>query len=248
MEAELIARSIHARTPPCTGPLVPIDCASLAGEPHTSIGDFIEQAARGTLFLRGIAGLDPVRQEELAQELFRRAGTIPRGRVSEPRVLVSSDIDLTTLVRESRFHEELFYRLNVLTVSIPALRERLADLPELSRRALHATGSALAKHPGLAPETLDFLRKHTWPGNLFELEIVLAQAVLRCTGDVIRPADVAPGLAPAATSDARSLREMEEVVIRRALHDERGNRSRAARSLGIHRATLYNKLRQYGIV
>ncbi len=249
LEAELLARAIHGRTTSRPGPLVPVEGGADACEP---VEELAALARHGTLHWKRVAFLDAARQMELSRFLEDRAGSPAAD--EDPRIVASDDVDLASWVQEGRFREDLYYRLNVLTIRIPPLTERRSDLEWLARRALRAARSALGKPVVLSHEALELLRSHAWPGGWFELEALLLSAAVRCRGNAIGPEDVQPGIQgespipdPATGNAPLSLRDLEESAIRRALCSERGNRSRAARSLGIHRATLYNKLRLYGI-
>jgi DNA-binding NtrC family response regulator len=254
-ELELTARAIHARSASdgAAYPFLALACATLApGRGRPALAPLFESVEGGTLFLNGVGDLHPDLQDELFERQEERAGETPGAGLT--RLVASTSVDLEAAVEEQRFRADLLYRLNVLTVRVPALRERLEDLPGLAGAILRRLGTILGREATLAPSTLDVLVAHAWPGNLLELEASLACALQRSPDGVVLPAhlqlsDPAPGsetLIPAPPG-TRSLRDLEEAMIRRVLDEEAGNRSRAARALGINRTTLYNKLRQYGI-
>ena len=267
-ELELVASAIHARSRPALdgldhgfdpkGPFLRVECAELSAIPGATIredrifagdGGLFERARTGTLFLDEVADLAVTLQGHLLDLLERRAAETP-----PLRVIASTAKDLEPEVEAERFRADLFYRLNVLTIRVPALRDRLDDIPALAGAVLRRLRGLLGVQTTLSPEAVASLAAHDWPGNLFELEATLARAALAAQSGRIDPEHLNLGppqgsrdeLIPAA-SDRRSLRHVEEEAIRRVLIEEGGNRSRAARTLGINRTTLYNKLRQYGI-
>ena len=265
LEPDRIARAIHARSSVAAGPFHTARCATLVtGRPGAASFDegcpLLAQASGGTLFLEEVSALDPEAQHRLHGFLERRASGTTE---PELRVVASSSEELEARVAGGRFREDLLYRLNVLAIRIPALRERPEDLPELADRVLRRIEGGLGLRCGLAPEGVEALRRHAWPGNLAELQAVLLLAAVRVGAGSIGPEHLPLG--PSATSfepigegasreeliplprGQRSLRAVEEAMIRRVLVEEAGNRSRTARVLGINRTTLYNKLRQYDI-
>lgn len=177
------------------------------------------------------------------------------------RVVAATNRRLETEVAEGRFRSDLFYRLDILRLEVPPLRERLDDLPAL----VGALGTRLQQKYGrpmrLSPEALEALRGHRWPGNIRELENLLERLALVCREDEIggeavrshlpQQPEPAPAADPAPGSDPEpdwtqglTLAELEEGAIRRALQAEQGNLQRAAARLGLHRTTLYRKLQQ----
>ena len=268
-----VARAIHRASARASGPFVFVPCGLpepgrletlLYGPPSNSHGDAAEcalaSAEGGTLYLAQIEHVGPEVQRRILQLLQDRTwslGDEQEDRVGDLRVIASTSVDLTRLVEEGRFREDLLYRLNVLSVEVPPLRERREDLPDLTQEALNQLGVSLGR-PGLclAPDAVDALNEHGWAGNLGELENALERGAIAASGNVITRSDLGlippPGgpIAPAGDTiglESFQLRRMEEVVIRRALESAQGNRSETARLLGVNRTTLYNKLRAYEI-
>ena len=272
VEKEHVARAIHALSARAAGPFRVHACggeepadlrAALFG--GGSDAGLVPQTAGGTLFLEEVSALAPEAQDLLTTLLRDRAYAGEEGgpeRALEARIIASTRFDLEARTDEGRFRGDLYYRLNVLTVPVPSLRERLDDLPELTRQILRRLPIAAPRGlPALSAGAQRRLAAHDWPGNLRELRATLERAAFAARGEEIHaghlgldsprsPEDPLGSRDPAALGlprADRSLRAMEEGLIRRVLAEEDGNRSRAARVLGINRSTLYNKLRQYGI-
>jgi len=268
---EVVARTIHSRSLRADGPFAVIDCAAipaalleseLFGHEQGSftsalrkhIGRF-EAADSGTIFLDEIAELPLDLQGKLLRALQMRQFTRVGGTnpiTVDVRFIAATNRPLESMVRTRRFREDLFYRLNVVAITVPPLRERRGDIPLLSQRIL----TALAHRDGAAPrrvcpEALAKLKGYAWPGNVRELENVLERALIvsahgEITADDIMLAEDAPA-AEGPCPPIQSLREMEIAHIQRVVAATDGNESEAARLLGIHRDTLYRKLRRYNI-
>ena len=259
---EHVARALHAAN--ACGPFHAVAAAELGRRGNAALEEHLARARGGTLFLRGITELPDACQEPLLTLLERR-GAEP---ALDLRLVASSAEDLQLACEEGRFRANLAYRLNVLTLRVPALSERLEDLAELSAGILTRLRPRLGRALELGQSGIEALREHSWPGNLFELESWLVCAAMNAEGSTLeashfpRPRssidetkedepvrDLVPRLHTSDTSEdpARTLRQVEEAWIRRVLIEVDGNRSRAARTLGINRTTLYNKLRQYDI-
>jgi DNA-binding NtrC family response regulator len=266
---EVVARTIHAESLRADRPLVVIDCAAIppslleselfghergafTSAVTTRIGKF-EEADGGTVFLDEIGEL-PL---DLQAKLLRVLQTRQFSRIGRPvpvsvdvRFIASTNVDLEKRVREGTFRDDLFYRLNVVTVRIPPLRERRADIPLLVQRIVATLSRRNGVSPRwLEPEALARLAAYTWPGNVRELENVLERALILARGPMITAEDLAlPDIAEAGgiqrPEPLRTLREVEMQHIRRVLTVTDGNESRAARILGIHRDTLSRKLRR----
>ena len=258
-----VAREIHERSAFARSPLVSLQCA---GASSNTMDDALHAAGGGTLVLNAIDELDPALQERLALFLQERQVLRPGGRAvpaAGVRIVATTHRDLAQRVEQRAFRDDLHYRLNVLSLAVPALRERREDLPALIEGTLtrlaheHAFGTTR-----LSPEATRAVYAHAWPGNLRELRSVLEAALMRSSGGTIQlddvglpsteepePAVAAPLENAALTIELgdRSLRSLEEALIRRVLVETAGNRSRTARLLGVNRATLYNKLKLYGI-
>lgn len=262
-----VARAIHAASVHAAGPYLELDlarlgtpgaaCAALFGtqaeEPWQR--GLLSAAEGGSLVVGPVESAALEVQEALARLLAE--GTYRRvGAESElplrARLIFWGGAGLEERVGRGELREDLFYRLNVLSLQVPSLAERAGALPALAAALLEELAEERAEGcPRLSREALAELEARSWPGHLAELRALLERAS-RTSRGVLRPAHFAERAAD--TGDAgvlqpspRSLREVEATWIRRVLQEERGNRSRAARALGIHRATLYQKLRQYGI-
>ena len=279
---ELAARALHALSPRRDGPFVAVSCGAipsglleseLFGHERGAFTDAIrdrpglfERASGGTLFLDEVGELSLAMQVNLLRVLqedrVRRVGGTDELPV-DVRVVAATARDLESEMAAGRFREDLFYRLDVLSLRLPPLRERADDVPLLVShfiaRASQRLGLALR---GASAEALRALRAYRWPGNVRELENVVERAVVLAEGpelgvDVLPSRLVAPGdssgVAVAGAGDAgdlsikRAARRMEEELIRRALARTGGNRTRAAEILEIsHRALLY-KIKEYKI-
>jgi DNA-binding NtrC family response regulator len=270
---ELVARTIHARSLRAERPFTVVDCAAilpglleseLFGHERGSftsalrkqIGKF-EDADGGTVFLDEIAELPldlQVRLLRLLQtrQLTRVGGTAPI--TVDVRFIAATSSRLGEMVRAKTFRGDLFYRINAVSIRVPPLRERAGDIPLLVQRII----ASISQRDGipsrrLSGEALGRLREYAWPGNVRELENVLERALIVAEGAEITARELAfSGEAPVddhrSPGRLRSLREIEIGHIRDILTATKGNESEAARILGIHRDTLYRKLRRYGIV
>lgn len=231
-----LAREIHALSPRASAPFVHVDARR---ERDARPVAALEAARDGTLFLERVEHCDDAVQAELARALFA-----PRA----ARLIATLPAPPEKLARALR--EDLLYRLNGLALAIPPLRERPQEALELAL-------AVLAKElPGarLGSSARRHVLAHEWPGNEREVEWLVARAALVCESGTIEEHHLlaAPRreelAGPAFAIEARSLREVEELLIRRVLEEQGGNRSQAARVLGLHRATLHLKLKAYGIV
>ena len=258
---EDVARVLHARSERAGGRFARVDEGLLRRRPASAFEECARPAQHGTLFLREVGALGPDEQADLCAFLEDRVRPPHTKAVREgvdTRLIAATRHDLEERVSAGRLREDLFYRINVLTLRVPPLRERRADVPVLAeraaRRATEAFGVAFG---GFTAAACQALQEHGWPGNLRELAAVVERAVLVADGESVAPKHLAWPTAPRAESGdervawvplgERSLRSVEERLIRRVLEEVDGNRSRAAKVLGINRTTLYNKLRLYGI-
>jgi len=272
---ELVARAIHRQSNRADGQFVVIDCAAIApalleselfghekGSFTTAlkkkIGKF-EEAEGGTIFLDEIAELPIDLQAKLLRVVqtrqFTRVGGTQPIRI-DVRFLTATNRDLKEQIRLGRFREDLFYRLNVITITLPPLRERKGDIPLLVDgliRRLSEKNQTPAR--GVSKLTLERLMNYHWPGNVRELENALERALILAQSSQIQPEDLPLGESAAPQNDNtkasgpfKSLKEVEAEQIRRVLEALGGNESQAARVLGIHRDTLYRKIRRYHIV
>jgi DNA-binding NtrC family response regulator len=274
---ELVANAIHKNSGRAGQPFLKVNSAALSptlleselfghergaftGAVARRVGRF-EQAHGGTMFLDEIGDLGIDLQAKLLRVLqtgqFERVGGDAVLQV-DVRLLTATNRDLPARIAEGRFREDLFYRLNVLTIELPPLRQRREDIPPLTAHILHKlAGKYDWPHLALSPEALMYLIAQPWPGNVRELQNVLARAAILARGRVISVADLqspAPSAStPVGTAASGSLllrdilAETECRVIRQALEQEKWNRTQAARVLGISRRQLFDKIRQYGL-
>ncbi len=212
----------------------------------------VEVADQGTLFLDEIGEMPLALQAKLLRFLdsgeFRRVGGNKTLKV-DVRVIAATNKDLTGMIKTKNFREDLYYRLNVITIAIPPLRERKEDIPALARSFVSTYAKKLSKPvPDLTPAALRVLETYHWPGNVRELENVLERAVILCE-DRITPQELSIARGPARDEAQQplSLEEMEKEYILRVLQETGGNQSKASQLLGIDRKTLYLKLKKYGI-
>jgi DNA-binding NtrC family response regulator len=266
---ELVANTIWRSSRRKDAPFIALNCATLSEHLMESElfghekGAFtsavqmknglVEVADKGTLFLDEIAEMPLALQAKLLRFLdsgeFRRVGG-NKALTADVRVLAASNKDLTGLIKTKDFREDLYYRLNVITIAIPPLRERKEDVPELADAFLRKYAVKLAKPvPRLAPAALKALEAYSWPGNVRELENVLERAVILAERDTIGPKELslAPDEAGGETAAPRTLEELEKEHIQRVLRESDGNQTKASQVLGIDRKTLYHKLKRYGI-
>ncbi len=279
---ELVARAIHELSPRASLPFVAVNCGAIPAELIESElfghvkGAFTDavrnkkglfaEADGGTLFLDEVGELPPGLQVKLLRALqeeeIRRVGDTRPEKV-DVRVVAATARDLARAVKEGLFREDLYYRLNVVGIRLPPLRERPGDIEPLCRHFLGKYARLRPEGPAasFAPEALEAMRAYRWPGNVRELEHAVERALVLCEGPLVREEDLpddvrAPARAPAplpATGPEGSLsikqvvRAVEEQLIRRALERTGGNRTRAAEILEIsYRALLY-KIKEYGI-
>ncbi|MFE8601664.1 sigma-54-dependent transcriptional regulator [Archangium violaceum] len=284
---ELIARALHARSPRAAMPFVAVNCGAIPPglieselfghargaftDARTARRGLFSEADGGTLFLDEVGELPPPAQVKLLRVLqegeLRPVGE-NRAEKVDVRVLAATLRDLGRLVERGEFREDLYYRLNVVNVRVPPLRERHSDILLLARAFLLRFNRELNREPpvrGFGPEAEALLASYAWPGNVRELENAMERAVLLAEGELILPENLperlwatpppasAPALTPTRPSSEANLslkqaiRDLEESYIRAALRRTRGNRTRAAEVLEIsHRALLY-KIKEYGI-
>jgi transcriptional regulator with PAS, ATPase and Fis domain len=261
---ELLARAIHAESPRREGPFVAVSCAAL---PDTLLeselfghekGAFTGAVARhkgtfeaangGTLFLDEIGDISPKLQLDLLRVLedrrfFRVGGTEPVQ--VDVRIIAATNRDLKKAVEQGAFREDLFYRLNVIPITLPPLRDRREDLPALVDVLLERLAVELKrKVDGLSREAMARLTKYAFPGNIRELRNILERALVVAPGPIVQVSDLE--LPPEAeTSSDHTLEAVEKQHIVRVLEQAGGNVSQAARMLDIDRATLYAKIRKY---
>lgn len=276
---ELVARAIHQHSSRSSGPFVPVNCGALTetlleaelfghvrGAFTGAAGDrkgLWEEANGGTLFLDEIGETSPAMQVKLLRALqegeIRRVGASKTARI-DTRVVAATNRDLEREVKNGSFREDLFYRLSVVTLPVPPLRERRTDIPLLADRFLRlAAERAERASLRFTEEAIRTLVAYDWPGNVRELESAVEHAVLRARGGEITAQDLPAKLQSAETraaaqssltvlySDLPSLAELERRYLIYVLDCLSGNRSRAAEVMGIDRRTLYRMAERYGI-
>jgi two-component system response regulator AtoC len=275
---ELIAKAVHSSSPRASGPMVAINCggipenlleSELFGYKKGAFTDAVkdkpgrfEEADGGTLFLDEIGELPLSLQVKLLRVL-QDEKIAPLGGVSsrkiDVRVIAATARDLKKEVDAGRFREDLFYRINVLTIHLPPLRERRGDIPLLFGYFIDLFNAKLKKNvQGLSSKSLPMLMAYPWPGNVRELENVTERAVLLAKGRWITPDDLPPnvtsgeGLPPSleplqTLSIKKASKTLERDLIRRALDLTKGNRSQAARILEVSRPMLLSKIKEYDL-
>ena len=274
---EVVARTIHEQSTVSSGPFVAIN---IGGVPENLLeselfgyekGAFtgavgrksgmFELANGGTLFLDEIGDMPHALQVKILRVLQEKCITRLGGTEPMPinaRIVCATNKDLETLVREGRFREDLFFRLNVVRIHIPPLRERKDDIPLLTGWIIKKLNTNMGRHfSGLTPEAMEKLKSYDFYGNIRELENILERAAIFSDGDLITEdnielrGDVLGHVAgPAdetASTGGMSLKEIERQSIERALRRWEGNRTKAANELGITRRTLITKIEEYGL-
>jgi DNA-binding NtrC family response regulator len=290
---ELVARAVYQHSRRATGPFLAINCAAIpenlleselfghekgafTGADRRSIGKF-EQCSGGTLFLDEIGDMTPLTQAKVLRVLqdgrFERVGGNETVR-TDVRVIAATNRELEQMVAAGEFRGDLYYRLGIVTITLPPLRERAEDLPLLVDHFLRRFSPEMGKEVvQVSPESLELLRCYPWPGNLRELQSVLRQSLLRAQGPVLL-ADFLPpavrGEAPTETGPrsaaidweeflderlragsrdlySEALAQMERSLVTRVLRHTGGNQPQAAKVLGITRGSLRTKIRTLGI-
>ncbi|MCI0570766.1 MAG: sigma-54 dependent transcriptional regulator [Myxococcaceae bacterium] len=274
---ELVARALHQRSRRRDGPLVAVNCSALPEalletelfghvkgaftNAHVHRPGLFAEAKGGTLFLDEVGelplGLQPKLLRALQERRVRPVGASAEVPV-DVRIVSATNVDLKRAVRERRFREDLYFRLNVLHIPLPPLRERGQDVLLLALRFLSQAARAMGRAvPTLSPEVARKLRAHDWPGNVRELQNCMERALLLCGGDILEvrdlPEPMRPAVrrevgspAPAAVSSFPTLAEVEKRHILTVPEAVGGNKSTAAQLLGVDRRTLYRKLATYG--
>jgi two-component system, NtrC family, response regulator HydG len=268
---ELLARELHKKSPRAMGPFVAVNCSAI---PETLLeselfghrrGAFTDarddrpglfQSARcGTILLDEIGDMAAALQGKLLRVLQQKE-VHPLGAPApvpvDVRIVTATHRDLTTLVTEGRFRQDLLYRINVIEVRVPPLRERSDDLAPLVRHLLDKLAAKLGKPEcWVSAEAMAVIRRHSWPGNVRELENVIERALVLGLGTVIDVEDLPDSLRNPVRSSAggvaRRLADVERDHIVRTLRAVDGNKAAAARALGVNRKTLYRKLTQHRI-
>jgi len=278
---ELLARMLHQESDRASNAFIAVNCAALpeslleselfgfekgafTGATTSKPGKF-ELANGGTLLLDEIGEMAPILQAKLLRVLQEKEVDRIGGRAPvsiDVRIIATTNRDLQALVRNGDFREDLFYRLNVVCMTVPPLRERRQDIPLLADFFCKRYGKQTGDNGvSLSPDAMDRLLHYNWPGNVRELENTIQRALALCPGNTLQPENLLlsnpqsprsesapetksnePGLSAGVT-----MREMERQLICRTLEDTGGNRTHAAKSLGISLRTLRNKLNEFGL-
>jgi DNA-binding NtrC family response regulator len=267
----LVARQIHQLSQRARRPFITVDCGTLVetlfeselfghvkgsftGADANKVGKF-ELAQNGTLFFDEISNIGLEVQAKLLRAVEeRKISKVGSHRVItvDVRIIAATNKDLAKAIKDGTFREDLFYRLNVVLIQMPALRERKGDIPLLVSHFLQKYNVRLRKDiRGISPDALDLLVRHDWPGNVRELENTVERLVVLSSGPYLEPADlVFAGTIlspPAEAADGSSLKNLERDHIIQTLQRFDGHKSETARALGIDRKTLREKLKRYNI-
>jgi DNA-binding NtrC family response regulator len=272
----MLARAIHNRSSRRNKPFIEVSCGALpenlleselfghvrgafTGAVNSKEGKFLA-ADGGTIFLDEISAASKAMQVKLLRVLqsktFEPVGS-NKSITADTRVLLASNQDLGEKVRNGDFREDLYYRINVVTINLPDLRERISDVPLLAEYFLnHFSKLHNRSKESIDDEAMDILQKHSWPGNVRELENVIERAVLLSKESVIGVEDLPMNIVVSSVNGKGSsgrltlkqaLAEPEKMIIRSALKSCNWNRQETAKALGINRTTLYKKMKQYGL-
>jgi PAS domain S-box-containing protein len=265
---ELVARAIHSLSPRSEGPMVTVNCAAI---PETLLeselfghkaGAFTDArtdrpgrfalAEGGTVFLDEIADLSRTLQARLLRVL-QDGSYEPLGATAtekaDVRVIAATNRDLSEMVDAGEFREDLFYRINVIAVELPPLRDRREDVPLLVDHFIERFNRLRGKEiSGVSPDVLAILMRHDYPGNVRELENILEHAFVMCRGSTIRRRHLPEHLVPdVAAGSPRSFDDAERLFLEAALERNGWNRAATARELGVHKTTLWRKMKRLGI-
>ena len=268
---ELVAKLLHRHSRRADQQFLPINCGAVAetileselfgheagaftGASQTKKG-LVELAEKGTLFLDEINNMPATFQVKILRFLqdqsFMRVGGSQELQ-ADVRVVAATNVNLAEEVAAKRFRDDLYFRLKVMTIRLPPLRQRLDDIPELAYYFLQKYNRLYEKNLlKVDRHTLDMLADYPWPGNVRELENIISSAVIMATGSTLKtsslPEEIRQGTAPFATEELLNLNEMELQLISKAMQKSQGNKARAARLLGIDTSTLWRKLKRYDI-
>ena len=271
---ELIAKAIHRASPRCDGPFIPVNCGAMpdtlleselfghekgafTGAIARKLGRF-ELADKGTIFLDEIGDMPPALQVKLLRVLqdrrFERVGGTKTIEV-DVRIIAATNQNLERLMEEGKFREDLYYRLNVITIFVPPLRERPEDIPLLAEHFLRKYRTETNKRiTGFSQETMDILMSYNWPGNVRELENAVEHAVVLAKSQIIQPDDLPfnlkshePEVPARITTLEEAQKEFKKRLIMRVLQQTGGNRTKAARILNIQRTYLSRLIKELEI-
>jgi len=268
---DVLAREIQARSLRAGKQMVAVDAGAITEtlfeselfghvkgaftDAHTDHAGKFEQADGGTLFLDEIGNIPLHLQAKLLRVIQNRSVVRVGGTQAIPvdiRLICATNMDLEALVREGRFREDLFYRINTVHIDLPPLRERKEDIIPLAGLFIE-NFAAKYRRPveGLSPEAADFLKSQRWNGNIRELQNCIEKAVILCEGEKLTADDMQPANTNPAKPSAPTIRAVseaeEERLVREAMDRTGGNISAAAKMLGVSRPTLYAKLKKYGL-
>ena len=268
---ELIARAVHFNGKRKNYPFIPVDCASIpetlieselfghekgayTGALNKKIGKF-ELSNCGTIFLDEIGNLKMEVQSKLLRILqeqeFTRVGGNEKIKV-DVRIISATNAVLEDLIKEKKFREDLFYRLNVVPINLPPLRTRKDDLPLLTQHFLNIYNKKFKKELTISKDAMNYFNHYKWPGNVRELENTIQRLVLTCSSNMITAADIPDNITQIENDDITSkikpgitLDNAEKIVIKESLIANNLNISKTAKILGVTRKTLHNKLDKY---
>ncbi|MBN8247446.1 MAG: sigma-54-dependent Fis family transcriptional regulator [Verrucomicrobia bacterium] len=276
---ELVAKAVHQNSPRARGPLITTNCAALpatlleselfgaergayTGAHERRIGR-IEQAQGGSLFLDEIGELDITTQVKLLRFLgertYERLGS-NKTLTADVRLIAATNKDLPSLVKAGKFREDLYYRLAVVPIQLPPLRDRVVDIPALAAAFLKEFATENGKPiTAFSTDAMDLLLRYHWPGNVRELRAAVEHAVVLCRGAQITPKELPPAVRTpqSAYTEQRTreqiatgqltMKDAERQLLIHALQETRGNRSEAAKKLGISRRTLHRRLHEFSL-
>ena len=276
---EVVARAVHFGSARADRPFLQVNCAALPEhlleselfghergaftDAHTQKRGLFESAEGGTVMLDEIGDLHPGGQAKLLRLLesktFRRVGGVTELR-ADVRVLAATNVNLEQRVSEGRFRADLFFRLNVVRIRVPPLRDHQEDIPLLTAHFIARFNQEMKRQVrGVAPAAMEMLQAYRWPGNIRELRNVVERAfILHANGEELRPEHLPPELrgepsrraekpAPTVPAEGLVLEDVEKRLIREALERSSGNQSKAARLLGVSRDTLRYRLKKHGM-
>jgi two-component system, NtrC family, response regulator AtoC len=277
---EVVARAIHFQSARADRPIMQVNCAALPEQlleselfghergaftdAHTQKRGLFESAEGGSVMLDEIGDLPPGGQAKLLRLLenktFRRVGGVQELR-ADVRVIAATNVDLEERVSEGRFRADLFFRLNVVRIVVPPLREHVEDVPTLTAHFIARFNQDMKRQVrGVSPAAMEMLKSYYWPGNIRELRNIIERAfILHAGADEIRPEHLTPELrkatpakrpeklVPAITEEGLVLDDVERKLIAEAMERASGNQSKAARLLGVSRDTLRYRLKKHGM-
>jgi transcriptional regulator with PAS, ATPase and Fis domain len=272
----MLARAIHHRSSRRNKPFIEVSCGALpetlleselfghakgsfTGAVSTKEGKFLA-ADKGTIFLDEIANASPALQAKLLRVLedrqFEAVGSNKTHTV-DTRIILASNRNLADEVREGRFREDLYYRINVVTIELPPLCERVGDVRLLCEHFLGIYSTQHGKNKlGITDEAMEYLERYSWPGNIRELENVIERAALLSKNKFIGPEDLPNSLKQEQNQQQQTYKPMslkgalagpEKAIIQQALEAHHWNRQETAKALEINRTTLFKKMKQYGL-